>query len=386
MAREVKLSATRIGSFLQCKQKYWFNYVDHLPKLANPVFRLGLAVHESLELAGNIWQKKEKFTATDQKKILKRYDEVSVQEGIEDMSIHLEGKELVKKRLNDFDLGKIVGLELEFGTKDDNDICTADGIPLIGAIDKVVEVDEDTLLIVDYKTSKTAPTPDQLKTDNQLSIYDLVGSLVYPQYKRIIVSLDLLKHDIMYSYRTAEERQEFSNYLKELYTQMSALKQEDAKPTLNTFCGWCDYKDYCSLYKNACERTDYAFKDPTTLDDKTLLEEWQRIRNTKRTLEQREIGLSSLLMDKIKAAGTNLQIEDTELYIRQNNRKSYDIKTVAETIPHDHFVELVNLNTTAVNKYMIKNPSVKERVNKSMNSSFTRPFLSTKKIKKTKEK
>ena len=71
--KDVKLSATRISTFLQCKLKYWFNYVDHLPKKSNPVFRLGLAVHEALEYAGEIWMEKDdrdRFTKKEISKIM----------------------------------------------------------------------------------------------------------------------------------------------------------------------------------------------------------------------------------------------------------------------------------------------------------------------------
>jgi ATP-dependent helicase/DNAse subunit B len=54
--KKIKLSATRISSFLQCKQRYWFNYVDRVAKLPNPVFALGLACHDTLEKAGRLWQ------------------------------------------------------------------------------------------------------------------------------------------------------------------------------------------------------------------------------------------------------------------------------------------------------------------------------------------
>lgn len=70
MADKIKLSATRINSFLSCKQKYWFSYYEKLPKVSNTSFMLGLAVHESLELAGNIWLKESKFSAESVKKIL----------------------------------------------------------------------------------------------------------------------------------------------------------------------------------------------------------------------------------------------------------------------------------------------------------------------------
>ena len=70
MAKIIKLSATRIDAFLKCKLKYWFNYVDHFPRVPSPAFKLGTAAHESLEFAGQIWKEKGKFTKTDKKKII----------------------------------------------------------------------------------------------------------------------------------------------------------------------------------------------------------------------------------------------------------------------------------------------------------------------------
>ena len=104
MAKNIKLSATRIQTFLRCRQKYWFMYHERLPKVDNPAFKLGIAVHEALEFAGAIWLKNEKFSAADTKKVLQFYEETAVREGLEDYSVHLEGKELVKKRLKSFTL------------------------------------------------------------------------------------------------------------------------------------------------------------------------------------------------------------------------------------------------------------------------------------------
>lgn len=383
MSKEIKISSTRINTFLQCKQKYWFNYVDHLPKLANPVFRLGISVHSALEFAGKIWMKKGKFSASDKKSILKEYDRVSVEEGIEEMTIHKEGRDLVNKRIKDFDLGgRILGLEALFGMRGAQDVVTKEGVPLIGAIDKVVELDEDTLLIVDYKTSKTAPTSDQLKTDKQLSIYDLVASILWPQYKRIIVSLDLLRHDIIYSYRTDEDREEFSGYLKAVYDQMTSLKAEDVSATINTFCGWCDYKDYCSVYKKACGRKDYKFVDPSAFDSSKLMEEWQHVSNMKKTLEQRYRELSMLMIDRIKINGENINDGEKEVYIRQSNKRTYDTAVAASVIDPSHFAKLVKVNKRSLEDYMERNPVVKEKIVASMTSNFTTPFLATKKVRK----
>lgn len=386
MPKEIKLSATRISSFLECKLKYWFNYVDHLPQVPSPAFRLGTAVHESLELAGNIWMKKEKFTKADKDKILAKYQEISIKEGIEDHSIHLEGRNLVKKRIDNFAVGgKILGLEIMFGFRGGENIRTKDDVPLIGAIDKAMEVDEDTLLIVDYKTSKTAPTADQMKTDNQLSIYDLVAKKKWPNYKRIILSLDLLKHEMLYTYRTDEERDAFESYLKEVYDQMVNLKQKDAKAQLNTFCPWCDYKEYCPAYEKACRKSDYKFLTATKLTEDKLVEEWQSVKSIKKILEERDRELSMILMEKIKREDISPKWGDSEVYIRQNSRTEYDPEVISRVIPSDQLIKMVNVNKRALTDYANDNPAIRDLILDSSRTNFTNPFLATKKLRKIKK-
>lgn len=384
--REIKLSATRISSFLECKYKYSCNYVEHLPKVPSPAFRLGNAVHESLELAGNIWIKKEKFTKADKKKIIAKYEEVAIREGLEDMLVYAEGKKLVQNRINNFALGtRILSLEEKFGFEGTQDIRTKDNVPLMGAIDKAVEIDDDTVLIVDYKTSKTAPTADQMKVDTQLSIYDLVAKIKYPEYKRIILSLDLLRSEMLYTYRTDEERAAFEDYLKELYAQMISFTKKDAKPTLNMFCPWCDYKEYCMAYEKACKKSDYKFLSATKLSQEELVQEWQNVKSIKKILEERDRELSMILMEKIKREGVNPVWGTQEVYIRQNSRTAYDADIISKVVPPDRLIKMVNINKRAVEDYANENPAVKDLILSSAKVNFTTPFLATKKARNLKE-
>jgi CRISPR/Cas system-associated exonuclease Cas4 (RecB family) len=298
------------------------------------------------------------------------------------MNVHKEGKQIVVNRLNNFALGdKIIGLELKFGFSGSEDIITKEGVPLIGAIDKVIEVDEDTLLIVDYKTSKTAPTADQMKVDTQLSIYDLVASKKWPQYKRIILSLDLLKHDLLYSYRTEEERNDFEEYLKSIHEQMISFTKKDAKPTLNIFCPWCDYREYCSSYKKACKKSDYKFLKTLSLNDEELVAEWKDVKNINKILEERKRELSMVLMEKVKKLGANLTTDTEEVYIRQSSKTTYDVEKVAKIIPLDDLVKIISLNKRGVDNYIGTNPRVKERLNDAKETNFITPFLATRKVK-----
>lgn len=386
MKRKIKLSATRITTFLSCKQKYWFSYHERLPKVANPAFKLGIAVHEALEFAGKIWMEKGKFTATDKKKILKKYDEVSVSEGVEDLSIHKEGKDLVRKRINNFLTGeKVIGLETKFGFwgKDGGkDVKTKDGVPLMGAIDKVEEYDEHTLIVIDYKTSKTSPTSDQLRTDVQLSIYDLVARQIWPGYKRVILSLDMLKHDPVYTYRTDDEREDFENYLKVVYDQMLDLDSSNVQANLNMFCPWCDYKDYCQTYQKACNKSSYEFLPVMNYSDDQLASEWKSVKATKKILENRERELSMILMERIRKDFKNFEVGEEEIYVRQNSNVNYDLETVFNSVPIEDFTSLVNLNKKAVEQYFNTNPKVKEDIAKTATTNHTMPFLATKKLKK----
>jgi hypothetical protein len=353
--------------------------------MSNPSFKLGIACHESLEMAGKIWMEKGKLEKQDVKKILKFYDEVSVKEGIEEMEVHSIGRDLVKSRLDSFDLGtKIVSLEEQFGFPNSQhpDLKTPSGVPLIGAMDKVIELDEDTLLVVDYKTSKTAPTPDQLKSDLQLSLYDLVAQILYPQYKRVILCLDMLKSEPVYSYRTPEQRKEFSEYLDTVYEAMCSLKEDDVKPTLNVFCPWCDYKDYCEKYTDACTKSDYEFMPIANMSDDEIVAEWDMVKSTAKILDVRKRELDMIMMEKIKNSGSDLKGEEVQVFVRQNARTNYDAKTVKELVPYEDYVEMSSLNKKAVDSYCARNPKVKKNIMKAATTNFTSPFLATKKIKK----
>jgi len=386
MSKDIKVSSTRISSFLACKQKYFFNYFSKMPKLSNPSFKLGTAVHESLELAGQIWKNKEKFSDEDIKSILAKYDSVSISEGIEDYEVHSEGRELVSKRLRKFLTGsKIIGLEIKFGfwgADSGNDITSKYGVPVMGAIDKVEVLNDETIIIIDYKTSKTAPTGSQMQNDIQLSLYDMVARQMYPQYKRIVLALDLLKHDMIFTYRTDKQREDFELYLKSVYDQMLALKEEDVKASLNMFCPWCDFKDLCSSYKKVCEKSDYTFLPLMGFDNDQLISEWETVKSVKKILESRERELGMVMMEKIKVNASNLKGAEKEIYVKQNSSTNYNLNTVYDSVPSEDFPSLVNLNKKAVETYMSMNSSVKDMITNSATTNHTSPFLASRKIKK----
>jgi len=372
----VMVSATRLSMFLQCKWKYWCNYVLKLPRKPNLSFKLGLAVHGALFLAGKIWKEKEKFTASDIKKIREEYSRIAAKEGIEDPLIYKDGMDMVLERLKNFVNGKIISVEERFN------VTTDTGVILIGAMDKIEEIDADTLLVTDYKTSKYFETQNELKSDIQLSIYDLVANIKYPNYKRIILSLDYLRGEPVYTYRTIDERKSFLEYLTVIYQEMLKLEKEEAKPTLNDMCNWCDFTENCTAYQEAVGGKIFIKRKPEEYNDDDLVKEYLDIQSRKRILDKRERELKQYILNKIESTQKNIVGSGKELYPKQRLSTVYDPKLVYEHVPLQDFLKMISISKRDADRYFESNPSAKMVVQENARKSYTSPFIGVKNIKK----
>lgn len=373
--KTIIMSATRMQMYLTCKWKYWCNYVLHLPRKPNVSFKLGIAVHESLALAGEIWKMHEKFTAEDIAKIKDKYNKIAAREGIADTNIYHEGLSMVMSRVSDFVQGNILTIEDRFR------VTTDEGVMLTGAMDKVEEINEDTILVVDYKTSKYFETMLELKADIQLSVYDVVASIKYPQYKRIILSLDYLRGDPVYTYRTPEERKGFMDYMLAIYAEMLKIKKEDCVPTLNEMCNWCDFTDNCTAYQEVMAGKSFIKKKPEEYNNEELVKDYLDIKSRKRIIDNRENQLKRYIMDKIQSDEEDVIGQGKVLYIRQNGSTAYDPKSVYEAMPLDKFLNVVKVSKREVDEFLVKNPSVKAKIMETASKNYTSPFLAYKNLK-----
>ena len=373
---KIMLSATRVSMFLQCKYRYWLNYVLHRPKLPSTAFKLGISVHKALEIAGKIWQKKEKFTAYDIGKIKKAYIDKAVEEGIDDLAIYNEGLFLVLEKLKEFEVGRILSAETRF------EISTNDGIPIIGAMDKVVELDSDTILIVDYKTNKFVYTAEEMKNDIQLSMYDLVASIKFPNYKRIILCLDFLRSEPMYAYRTNRARKEFSQYLVAIYNEMLNFEEKDAKPSFNDMCSWCDFRGECPTYIEASRKDKLFKKNLEDFEEGELVSEYLDIKSRKRALDNYERRLKNHIIKKIDVDSRDLSSENKSLYVRQNPLVVYDPKTVYSNVPLEEFFKMVTVSKRSVDEFLENDQMGKNKVVETATRNYTNPFLAVRNIKK----
>lgn len=381
-----KISATNASTYLRCKKKFYINYYDKkVVKLSNDSFKLGRAVHEALEFAGYIYRDNGSIEKKDHQSILDKYFEVAVREGLSDMDMLEDGKAMVKTRMQNFcDPGsKIIGMEVDFGFRDGPDITTSLGTPIMGSMDRIEEVDPDTLMIWDYKTSASAPTTAQIRTDFQLSLYDLAASILWPQYKKRILALDYLKHDVLYTYRTDEEREEFTRYIYYVYQGTNTLTKEKATADLNFFCPWCDFKDYCDEYLAACAKTEYEFKPITLMQPQEIVTEWRQVKDTINLLDRRKTTLDEILSSHIAIHDKNIDLNDEkQIGLRQSRRTSYDMADVLNHVPLEDLPQVCKIDNKQLLNYANNRQYLKQTIKSLARISYTKPFLVEKDIKK----
>lgn len=371
------LSATGIKDFLQCKLKVIFRYDHDIKSMKNDHAKVGIAVHTALEQFTRRMLTKKSFPdASDYEFAVTAFMNSATEEGLENMSFYSDGKIMVTEFIDRFDPSEeIIDVEHRFKME------TPDGIPIVGAIDKVVKLNEDTIAIIDYKTARNAMTTWDLQDDVQLSMYDLAASLIWPEFKNRLLFLDYVRIDKRVStYRTDEQRETFNEFLGSVWLQMQKLEENEVTGTLNSLCGWCDYKSYCPTYATFMKTRPTEMTPLPDMDDGEFLEHWEIVATKKSILENRQRELKLIATRKFME-GHDIQADGKELYSTQASRTNYDIEKVVEIIPQEDLYSILNVNKARLDRYVKNDPDMKSKLQRIAQVNYNAPVYKTRAVK-----
>jgi len=341
----------------------------------------GSAVHEALEqMYKRLGNQGRLPNQDDYDYVIDVFMKSAVQNHLSDQSLYDEGRLMLKSRLDKFDPSeKVIGLEVIFGRPYENPevpVSTKKGTPLLGAIDKLIELDKDTIVILDYKTSRMAFTQEEADHDEQLSLYDLVVSILYPQYKNRILVLDYLRLEPVITHRTSVQRVSFESQLDCIYEEIKQLSFEKVKPSINEFCGWCEYKNYCAAFQKVVSDPDLLIKPYGVCSDQELIEEWENFGKIKRIIDSHDrdlkMHISKTAMDR---DSSGISGDEKELYRVQNSRVSYNTQAVAKVIPLEDCLQFFSVNTKGLERFLVDHPEYSEEVLNSAEVSFNNSFF-----------
>lgn len=314
-----RLSASMMKTWLLCKRKFYENYVLHKKSPPLGVFSLGLGVHYALEMANRLLKEEPReLNPLEIEEYVQIFRDTIAKAHVPDITLFSSGEEMVRQELfNNNYKEQILGIECKF------DVVTPEGVRLYGFMDKVVEVDPATIKIIDYKTSKMPLSYEDARHDEQLSMYDLVASMLYPQYEKVILELRYVRSQtVVASYRSEVERH---NFRKQLLSVDKAIREfltttkDSPEGEINTFCEYCSYKNSCPKYVTLVN--SYLPESPTThaLTDETFIDCWEKVSSILKAAEAWK--------DALKIWAAQRMEEDPETDITNGKKRVYTLST-----------------------------------------------------------
>ena len=241
--KDIKLSATRLKTFLTCKRKYYFKYIQHIKSHIIPTdmpqeYEVGNAVHEALK---ELYSKKNAYESAEllHSDLERELDKVCGESELDSYLIEIQKKKLLefsKAEVERFSQGWCVTSVEEYF---EAPYC---GITLEGRIDRIDKLGTD-IEVLDYKTgnyklyTKNSFTE---ATDFQLEFYHLLaaslGSVVACGF------YDLKESKIVPEAFLTEKLEILKSHIKDLLSieEIDTKMCEDEKN-----CTYCDYRVMC---------------------------------------------------------------------------------------------------------------------------------------------
>lgn len=245
MPRRPTLSPSKITTYLACPVKYRWTYVDPRGKWllrARPYYSFGLTLHKVLERFHDSEDKGVETLA----QAVAAYDESWIDAGYasaEEMAeAYGDGKVIVETyvaaQLARPRAAKTLFVErtlrMNMGEFD-----------LIGRIDRLDQMPDGTLRIVDYKSQRQRVTEEDVAADLAMGIYQLLVRAEFPG-KPVEASIIALKTGSeAVSALSDEEAAEFAGDLQVLGREILARDYLEIRPVAKSLCLDCDFVTLC---------------------------------------------------------------------------------------------------------------------------------------------
>ncbi len=251
----VVYSHSRLSAFEQCRQKYKFRYIDHIPEKEKTIeAHLGTMVHATLEWL-YMEAKEDRLPSLDDVMLyysrnwLTNYQDFKiVKKNMTDKDYFNKGVQFLIDYYNRYAPFQENTLDLEKEVFIDLD--EEGNYKLKGFIDRLCfNMETQEYEIHDYKTSNTLPPQEKLDADRQLALYSIAVREMFPEGKKVKLIWHYLNFNKrMESRRTEEQLKQLKKETVELIKTIESLNLEEFRPTVSALCGWCSYKQICPAW------------------------------------------------------------------------------------------------------------------------------------------
>lgn len=299
-------SHSKLGCFETCPLKYKFIYIDKIEREQKGIeLFLGSRFHEAMEKL----YKDLKCKTYSLEELLEFYNTKWEKEWTDNIIVTKKdrttqdykniGKKCIEdyyKRYHPFNQGRVLGLERDVSIDLEGD----GKYKLRGVVDRIVQAEDNTYEIHDYKTSGFLPTQKEVDEDRQLALYQIGIENMWNDVKKTRLIWHYVAFDKeLTSARTKEQLEQLKKDTVALIDEVEQAKE--FLPTESNLCEWCVYPDLCPkrkhLYKVEALPVNEYLKD----DGVKLTNTFAKL-TAKKKEHQEQIEAIEEEMDKVKEA------------------------------------------------------------------------------------
>jgi putative RecB family exonuclease len=352
-----RYSHSRLGAFRTCPRKYKFQYIERITipdRVAANLF-MGNLVHRQIARAfslgseGVLYPRHEMidhYLADWDKAGKEKIQVVSENLTVEDYIRN--GREMLEKfydKYQPFNQGTLLGIERRINFP-------LPGTPFnfIAIVDRLWRRDDGVYEISDFKTSRSLPLgPRDPMFFDQMALYHLAVTSVFPDFEHIEVAQHFLKHGEVISYRLSQdEAEEFTEHLRQLVLQTVRAERLDDFPVVEgAHCNYCEFFSLCPAKRHrlALEKEEgVGSEEKATMESAAeLVDQFVELDSQLKELKAEHAALREDLIRAAKElALTTLSGQRADITVRT----SPDEKFVTKTADIQSFIDLSRLVRT----------------------------------------
>lgn len=293
----MRTSYSALDSFTTCPQKYKYEHIEKIRGDKSPEQIFGTLVHSALE---HYYSKSPTFPTLDE--VLTRFRDRVKESELPDADkprYEQNGVDMISRfaKKNPAWSARNIGLETRFAV-DILEPQSGEVHTLSGIIDRVDAPDDNTVEIIDYKTSRKLPAQSDVDRNLQLSVYHMAALKRWPSFaeKAIKLSLYFLRaNEKLTTTRTSADIAETEEHVRELIRNIkSATTQDEFPPKPSVLCEWCSFKPICPAWRHLYARASLN-PNATPTDIDASLDEYFDARSAKEKADDRMKELAQVL-------------------------------------------------------------------------------------------
>lgn len=288
------LSYSRLSRFETCPLSYRLHYIEKKQAEPGMPLRFGKTIHAVLERLIKEVVDDERTGTLSEERAIELYREAWGAERLTGMDVFAEGLAILRRFIAEqgvVDHRDVLAIEKEFRLP-------VGPFEVLGFIDRVDWIDDETVEVIDYKTNHQLFTRDEVDTSLQMSLYEVAVRRLWPWAKKVKLTFWMLRHGVrQVTTRTEEQLADALAYVETLGRQTETATEYPAR--LNTNCSYCDHRKQCPAYADALKgKREFIVEDLADLEG--VAREREEVARLAKALYARKEELEDILKAQLK--------------------------------------------------------------------------------------